>query len=133
MVQLGVRRRSETPRAKVPSTNWNPKIIKYISPQVWASREGRSKKIARFDFDLVLSASFRSGKEWCASRVLKLRVEFIRHPLVERYGNAKLLARDTELSDTPNVLLLPGSRQAEVERRLADHAGGVAADSGGSA
>ena len=37
-----------------PFNNWEPKIIKYISPQVWASREKRAYTIAR-DFDLVLS------------------------------------------------------------------------------
>ena len=97
-----------------PFNNWNPKIIKYISPQVWASREGRAKKIAR-DFDLVLSI-VPFEKEWYASRVPKLRVEFIGHPLVERYGNVKLPARDADLPGAPNVLLLPGSRKAEVER-----------------
>ena len=94
--------------------NWNPKIIKYISPQVWASREGRARKIAR-DFDLVLSI-VPFEKDWYSSRVPELRVEFIGHPLVERYGNAKLPVRDTNLPDAPNVLLLPGSRKAEVER-----------------
>ncbi len=34
--------------------NWEPKLIKYISPQIWASREGRVYNIAR-DFDLLLS------------------------------------------------------------------------------
>jgi lipid-A-disaccharide synthase len=97
-----------------PFNNWNPKIIKYISPQVWASREGRARKIAR-DFDLVLSI-IPFEKEWYASRVPGLRVEFIGHPLVERYGNMKLSARDSGIPEAPNVLLLPGSRKAELER-----------------
>src|SRR4051812_7072961 len=33
---------------------WKPKLVKYISPQVWASREGRAYQIAR-DYDLLLS------------------------------------------------------------------------------
>ncbi|MCX6916332.1 MAG: hypothetical protein NT167_25365, partial [Verrucomicrobia bacterium] len=34
--------------------DWNPRIIQYVSPQVWASREGRVFQMAR-DYDLVLS------------------------------------------------------------------------------
>src|SRR5215831_8158913 len=33
---------------------WNPRIIRYVSPQVWASRESRVYDIAR-NHDLVLS------------------------------------------------------------------------------
>src|SRR5258707_1244563 len=33
--------------------DWNPKLIQYVSPQVWASREGRVHQIAR-DYDLLL-------------------------------------------------------------------------------
>src|ERR1700722_555952 len=97
-----------------PFNNWNPKIIKYISPQVWASREGRARKIAR-DFDLVLSI-VPFEKDWYASRVPDLRVEFVGHPLVQRYSHAKFPARDVDLPEAPNVLLLPGSRRGEVER-----------------
>ena len=55
--------------------NWEPKIIKYISPQVWASRENRVHQMAR-DFDLVLSI-IPFEKDWYAQRVPKLPVEFI--------------------------------------------------------
>jgi lipid-A-disaccharide synthase len=97
-----------------PFNNWNPKIIKYISPQVWASREGRARKIAR-DFDLVLSI-IPFEKDWYASRVPELRVEFVGHPLMDRYGHVKPSAPGAELLDAPNVLLLPASRKAELER-----------------
>jgi lipid-A-disaccharide synthase len=97
-----------------PFNNWEPKIVKYISPQVWASREKRAYKIAR-DFDLVLSI-FPFEKDWYAARVPQLRVEFIGHPLVERYGEPKHLARSAELPASPVVLLLPGSRKKELER-----------------
>src|SRR5205814_1874573 len=33
-----------------PFYNWNPKIIQYVSPQVWASRPGRAVAMAA-DFD----------------------------------------------------------------------------------
>ncbi len=69
--------------------DWNPKIIQYVSPQVWASREGRAYQMAR-DYDLVLSI-FPFEKAWYAKRVPQLRVEFIGHPIAERYGDG---ARD---------------------------------------
>src|SRR5690242_3076627 len=34
--------------------DWQPRIIQYVSPQVWASRESRAYQMAK-DFDLVLS------------------------------------------------------------------------------
>jgi lipid-A-disaccharide synthase len=98
--------------------NWNPKIIKYISPQVWGSREGRVYKMAR-DFDLVLSI-FPFEKDWFAARVPKLRVEFVGHPVVERYskfGRTKIAAAATD-ETRPLVLLLPGSRTGELKRHL---------------
>jgi lipid-A-disaccharide synthase len=97
-----------------PFNNWEPRIIKYISPQVWASREQRAYKIAR-DFDLVLSI-FPFEKAWYAARVPKLRVEFVGHPMVERHNQMTLPAKSAELPASPNVLLLPGSRKRELER-----------------
>ena len=37
-----------------PFSKWNPKIVQFVSPQVWASRPGRADKLAR-DYDLLLS------------------------------------------------------------------------------
>src|ERR1043166_2566308 len=34
--------------------DWNPKVIQYVSPQVWASREARAYHMAE-DYDLLLS------------------------------------------------------------------------------
>src|SRR5262249_40204715 len=98
--------------------NWEPKIIKYISPQVWASREGRAYKIAR-DFDLLLSI-FPFEKDWYAARVPKLHVEFIGHPMLERHLSAECGVRSAELSGAqgPSIVLLPGSRKKELERHF---------------
>jgi lipid-A-disaccharide synthase len=55
--------------------NWNPKIVQYVSPQVWASRAGRAYEMAE-THDLLLSI-FPFEKAWYAERVPKLRVEFV--------------------------------------------------------
>jgi lipid-A-disaccharide synthase len=95
--------------------DWQPKIIQYVSPQVWASREGRAYQIAR-DHDLLLSM-FPFEKDWYAQRVPQLQLEFVGHPMVERYGRVDSLGR-TPKEQAPTVLLLPGSRQSELSRHL---------------
>src|SRR6266404_5700314 len=95
--------------------DWDPKLIQYVSPQVWASREGRAHQMAR-DYDLLLSI-FPFEPAWYAERVPGFRVEFVGHPLIERYGGASALANHR--SEPPrNLLLLPGSRRAELEHHL---------------
>jgi lipid-A-disaccharide synthase len=97
-------------------SNWNPKIIQYVSPQVWASRPGRADKMAR-DIDLLL-AIFPFEKAWYAKRTPQLRVEFVGHPMIDRYASA-LPARAKEFSETaPLIVLLPGSRPTELKKHL---------------
>jgi lipid-A-disaccharide synthase len=98
-----------------PFNNWNPKIVKFVSPQVWASRPGRAYQMAR-DFDLLLSI-FPFEKDWYARRVPKLRVEFVGHPMVEWHSNAERGTRNAE-QKPPSIVLLPGSRADEVRRHL---------------
>jgi lipid-A-disaccharide synthase len=95
--------------------NWRPKIVQFVSPQVWASRESRVYQIAQ-DYDLLLCI-FPFEKNWYAKRVPGLRVEFVGHPMVERFaklGAAPLRKPD----DQPKVVLLPGSRPAELRRHV---------------
>ncbi len=93
-------------------------VLYYIGPQVWAWRRGRVRTIARrvdrlavvFPFEPALYA----GRE-CA-------VEFVGHPLLDRVQagrpRAATLAAHGLAPDRPLVLLLPGSRHAEIERIL---------------
>jgi len=94
--------------------NWDPKIIQYVSPQVWASRPGRADQIAR-DVDLLLSI-FPFEKDWYAARVPQLRVEFVGHPMIDRYQGMQLAEKD--VPSPPLLLLLPGSRSGELHRHL---------------
>jgi len=97
--------------------NWKPKIVKYVSPQVWASRPGRAKAMGR-EFDLLLTL-FPFEKGWYAERVPELKVEFVGHPIVDRYANANRGTRTSESkSGQVTVLLLPGSRVGELKRHL---------------
>jgi lipid-A-disaccharide synthase len=71
-----------------PFSKWNPKIVQFVSPQVWASRPGRANLLAA-DYDLLLSI-FPFEKDWYAQRVPKLRVEFVGHPMVERMQKSEV-------------------------------------------
>ena len=124
-----------------PFSRWNPKIVQFVSPQVWASRPGRADKLAR-DYDLLLSI-FPFEKDWYAQRVPQLRVEFVGHPMIGRFAHDELLStrrafetggsRDDETQSKENqaksepphvgcyeskILLLPGSRKSELQRHL---------------
>ncbi|MFQ5353477.1 MAG: lipid-A-disaccharide synthase, partial [Thermodesulfobacteriota bacterium] len=93
-------------------------VIYYISPQVWAWRKGRVKKIARLVDKMLVVLPF----EVEIYRRAGVDVEYVGHPLSEevRCGLTKTKAR--EALGLPKrgkvVALLPGSRSAEVARHL---------------
>lgn len=92
---------------------WNPKLVQFVSPQVWASRPGRAYTLEE-NYDLLLSI-FPFEKDWYARRVPKLRVDFVGNPMVKQKKSAKSGVRSAE-SRSPLVVLLPGSRVDEVRR-----------------
>ena len=98
------------------NAKWNPRLVQYVSPQVWASRPGRANKMAK-DIDLLL-VIFPFEPAWYAQRVPQLRVEFAGHPMVDRYAG-KLPAEDKPFnSESPLIALLAGSRPGELKRHL---------------
>lgn len=112
---------------------WHPRIVQFVSPQVWASREGRVHQLAA-DLDLILSI-IPFEKDWYARKARSLRVEFVGHPILDRYPARPapmVKPRDnggekkTDLAEQPmNVLLLPGSRRSELARHLPVMAGAI--------
>lgn len=105
--------------------NWDPKLVQYVSPQVWASRPERAHHVARY-FDLVLSI-IPFETEWYAQRVPDLEVVYVGHPLMDRYIGAGITAGQASIRSfdpsvpgggSPRILLLPGSRPAELRAHL---------------
>lgn len=94
---------------------WNPKIVQYVSPQVWASRAGRAQKLAAV-VDLLL-VIFPFEPAWYAQRVPQLRVEFAGHPMVDRYAG-KVPVEKNFNSESPLIALLAGSRAGELKKHL---------------
>jgi len=97
---------------------WRPRIVQFVSPQVWASRPGRARRLAQ-THDLILSI-VPFEKAWYAEHAPSLRVEFVGHPLVDRHtpipGAAPKLPVAPPSQDPPVVVLLPGSRLGEIRR-----------------
>lgn len=95
--------------------DWRPNIVYYISPQLWAWHESRVHQIAE-DVDQLLSI-FPFEKAWYAERAPGLPVDFVGHPLTDRYPDLEF--RDPKSQQRPRkLLLLPGSRAKEVSRHL---------------
>ncbi|MAU17488.1 MAG: lipid-A-disaccharide synthase [Muricauda sp.] len=94
----------------------------YISPQIWASREGRIKKIKR-DIDnmyviLPFEKDFYEKKHGYP-------VQFVGHPLIDAIESTTIqdntiFRKENGLDpDKPIIALLPGSRKQEVQKMLA--------------
>ena len=91
------------------------KIVYYISPQVWAWKENRVKKIKR-DVDKMLvilpfEVDFYKNK-W------QFDVSYVGHPLTEVIENEHENVPVNKLSDKPIIALLPGSRKQEISVKL---------------
>jgi lipid-A-disaccharide synthase len=95
--------------------NWRPRLVQYVSPQVWASRPGRARHLAR-NFDLLLCI-LPFEKAWYARQAPGLRVEFVGHPLLDRHAEPMPVPQPGD-AGTPLVTLLPGSRPGEVRSHL---------------
>jgi len=99
-----------------PSLGWRPWIVQYVSPQVWASRPGRAAKMAR-DFDLLLCL-FPFEKEWYARHAPGFPVACVGHPMFDTHEAPPASAPPETPGAVPVVVLLPGSRRAELRRHL---------------
>jgi len=89
------------------------KIVYYISPQVWAWKENRVKKIKR-DVDrmlVILPFEVDFYTKW------DYKVTYVGHPLVEVVAGEKSKPAQP-LSDKPIIALLPGSRAQEIKVKL---------------
>jgi lipid-A-disaccharide synthase len=94
-------------------------VIYYVSPQVWAWRQYRSRTI-RESVDLLLSI-LPFEKQWYAERGIG-NVEYVGSPVVGRTASTR--SRDEFIKDHALdanrrlIALLPGSRIKEIRRHL---------------
>ncbi len=95
-------------------------IFYYISPQVWAWRSGRVKKIGRLADRIGVILPFE--QEFYARR--GVQVDFVGHPLMDAVettmSRQQFLARHHIKPDRKIIGLLPGSRRREIASLLPD-------------
>lgn len=89
------------------------KVIFYISPQVWAWKEGRVAVIKKYVDKLLVILPFEKEfyKKW------NYDVEYVGHPLVEVIEEYKK-EHNAHYSSPNTIALLPGSRKQEIKRKL---------------
>src|SRR3989338_5701882 len=100
----------EAKKRKIP-------VVYYISPQVWAWRRGRVKKIARLVDKMLVVFPFERD----IYKKAGMDVDYVGHPLAG-IVSCRLSKEDAlsglSMGHGPVVALLPGSRRHEVERLL---------------
>ncbi len=95
-------------------------IFYYISPQVWAWRSGRVKKIGRLAARIAVILPFE--EEYYRQR--GYAVDFVGHPLLDAVAataNREEFRRAQQIAPSSTVVgLLPGSRRKEIVTLLPD-------------
>jgi len=89
-------------------------VFYYISPKIWAWKEGRIRRIRRYVDALFSILPFEV--DWFASRH-GYRVEYVGNPTVDEVA-AYVQAHGASRPDGRTLALLPGSRRQEVKDNL---------------
>lgn len=96
------------------------KIFYYISPQVWAWRQGRTKKIGEIAERIGVILPFEKD----FYRQHGIEVDFVGHPLLDTLRKTMDREEFLKVHNIPNnnlvIGLLPGSRKKEIHNLLAD-------------
>ena len=97
------------------------KVDYYISPTVWAWKEGRVEQIRKFTNRLFVILPF----EEAFYQKHNHKVYFVGHPLLDEikqretsFRSYETFVADNKLSGKPIIAVLPGSRVQEIERML---------------
>lgn len=93
------------------------KVLYYISPQIWAWRRSRVKKIKRYVDHVAVILPFEADfyRQW------KVPVTFVGHPLLDHYAKDETksaMQPSTGSENRVTVGLLAGSRRSEIRRNL---------------
>jgi len=99
----------------------NIKVFYYISPTVWAWKEGRVETIRNYVTKLFVILPF----EKAFYKKHNIDVDFVGHPLIDAIEQQKPLFRtkekfteDNSLTQQPIIAVLPGSRAQEINYML---------------
>ena len=90
------------------------KVCYYISPQIWAWKEGRVEQIKKTVDKMLVILPF----ETAFYKKHNHEVVYVGHPLTEVVDTEIKKATTTALSSKPIIALLPGSRSQEIKKKL---------------
>lgn len=95
------------------------KVVYYISPQLWAWKEGRVETIKKYVDEMLVILPFE--KEFY--RKHQVNAHFVGHPLLDAISGLQPVSevdfkKENQLNDLPIIALLPGSREQEVKKML---------------
>lgn len=93
------------------------KVVYYISPQIWAWKKGRIKKIKAYVDEMMVILPFE--EKFYAEQGMK--VHYVGHPLLDAVSKdlrsqeeVRNFRSDNQLDDREIIALMPGSRKQEV-------------------
>ena len=95
------------------------RVVYYISPQLWAWKEGRVETVKKYVDDMLVILPFEED----FYKKHQFNAQFVGHPLLDAIGNLpKISVSDFkskhDLDQREIIALLPGSRKQEVEKML---------------
>jgi len=95
------------------------KVVYYISPQLWAWKEGRVKIIQEYVDEMLVILPFE--KDFYEKH--HVNAHFVGHPLLDAISDLKTInieafKSENHLNEKEIIALLPGSRKQEVEKML---------------
>jgi len=95
------------------------KVVYYISPQLWAWKEGRVEIIKKYVDEMMVILPFEED----FYRKHGVKSHFVGHPLLDAISSlqgidVQKFKSDNGLNEKEIIALLPGSRKQEVEKML---------------
>lgn len=95
------------------------RVIYYISPQLWAWKEGRIEIIKKYVDEILVILPFE--KDFYNKH--NVNAHFVGHPLLDAISDLKpidtqIFKKENHLNDKEIIALLPGSRKQEVKKML---------------
>lgn len=95
------------------------KVVYYISPQLWAWKEGRVETIKKYVDEMLVILPFEED----FYKKHSIEAHFVGHPLLDAISDLKPIdiqkfKFENNLNEKEIIALLPGSRKQEVEKML---------------
>ena len=99
--------------------NLGIKVVYYISPQLWAWKEGRVETIKKYVDEMLVILPFE--KDFYKKH--QVNAHFVGHPLLDAISDLPEISvenfkKENGLNEKEIIALLPGSREQEVEKML---------------